>query len=194
MSKLLIDEPPLQVLPRLAVAVGLYEAIILQQIHYWLEINKRSNRNFRNGHFWTYNSYKGWQEQFPFMATITVRRAINSLRKQKLIVTENFNVNKFDNTLWYRINYKRLASLELVSGALEHTENTKEKDGEIINLITSSDLRDHTYVDDEIRIPKDHLYDKICLDYAIHRGTKRKRKPLDCRGISSQDAVGKVSI
>ena len=35
-SKLLIDEPPLQVLPSLALKIGLNEAIILQQVHYWL--------------------------------------------------------------------------------------------------------------------------------------------------------------
>jgi hypothetical protein len=34
MSKLLIDEPPLQVLPTLAVRLGLEEAIFLQQLHY----------------------------------------------------------------------------------------------------------------------------------------------------------------
>ena len=33
---LLISEPPLQVLPSLAVKIGLNEAIVLQQIHYWL--------------------------------------------------------------------------------------------------------------------------------------------------------------
>lgn len=42
MSKLLIEEPPLQVLPSLAVTIGLNEAIIIQQIHYWL-------RDSRNG-------------------------------------------------------------------------------------------------------------------------------------------------
>ena len=36
MSRLLIDEPPLQVLPSLAREIGLNEAIMLQQIHYWL--------------------------------------------------------------------------------------------------------------------------------------------------------------
>ena len=37
MSKLLINEQPLQVLPSLAEAIGLNQAIALQQVHYWLE-------------------------------------------------------------------------------------------------------------------------------------------------------------
>ena len=36
MSNLLTQEPPLQVLPSLAVAIGLNEAIVLQQVHYLL--------------------------------------------------------------------------------------------------------------------------------------------------------------
>jgi len=40
MSKLLIDEYPLQVLPSLAVIYGLNEAIILQQVHYWIKDRK----------------------------------------------------------------------------------------------------------------------------------------------------------
>ena len=50
---LLISEPPLQVLPSLAVKIGLNEAIILQQVHYWL---LKSN-NIRDGYKWVYNSY-----------------------------------------------------------------------------------------------------------------------------------------
>lgn len=37
MSKLLLDDEPLVILPKLAAAIGLNEAIILQQLHYWLE-------------------------------------------------------------------------------------------------------------------------------------------------------------
>ena len=37
--RLLIDEPPLMVLPSLAAVIGLNEAIMLQQIHYWLGLS-----------------------------------------------------------------------------------------------------------------------------------------------------------
>ncbi|MFE7378378.1 hypothetical protein ACFU6E_27870 [Bacillus cereus] len=53
MSKLLIYEKPLIVLPGLIKVVGLNEAIFLQQVHYWL--NKL--KNFTNGYYLVYNSY-----------------------------------------------------------------------------------------------------------------------------------------
>ena len=40
-SRLLIDEYPLVVQPSLAALVGINEAIILQQIHYWLQPDRK---------------------------------------------------------------------------------------------------------------------------------------------------------
>ncbi|MDQ1000403.1 hypothetical protein QFZ28_000803 [Neobacillus niacini] len=40
MSTLLINEAPLMIVPSLAVKIGMNEAVVLQQIHYWLSISK----------------------------------------------------------------------------------------------------------------------------------------------------------
>lgn len=45
MSKLLISESPLLVLPSLAETIGLNEAIVLQQIHFWTSKEK----HYKNG-------------------------------------------------------------------------------------------------------------------------------------------------
>lgn len=60
MNSILFDEPPLLVIPSLANALGLHEAIVLQQIHYWVKINEKAQRNFIDGHYWTYNTYEQW--------------------------------------------------------------------------------------------------------------------------------------
>lgn len=104
---LLIQEPPLQVLPSLAKEIGLNEAIVLQQIHYWLQ----KSSNIEVGHKWIYNTYNAWQKQFPFWSIPTIRRTITSLEKQGVIVTGNFNKAGFDNTKWYRIDYQKLESM-----------------------------------------------------------------------------------
>lgn len=111
MSKLLINEEPLQVLPQLAQAIGLNEAIILQQIHYWLG---RTN-NVREGEKWIYNSYTGWQKQFPWWALNTIKRTIYNLEERGLVISDNFNARKMDKTKWYRINYDALADYETTS-------------------------------------------------------------------------------
>lgn len=107
MSTLLINEPPLMVLPSLAQSIGLNEAIILQQVHYWL--NPQFNKNFKEGHYWVHNSYEQWQDQFRFWSTVTIKRTIQSLEKKGLLLSSNFNASSFNKTKWYRINYEKLS-------------------------------------------------------------------------------------
>ena len=52
----LINEPPLVLLPSLATAIGLNEALMLQQIQYWLS---RSDKEI-DGRYWIYNTYEAW--------------------------------------------------------------------------------------------------------------------------------------
>ena len=104
MSKLLIDDYPIQVLPTLAKEIGLNEAIVLQQMHYWLNMSKHSYDDKK----WIYNSYTKWVLQFPFWSESTVKRAIGSLEKQNLLHIGNYNKAGFDKTKWYSINYEEL--------------------------------------------------------------------------------------
>lgn len=103
-SKLLIDDYPIQVLPSLAQEIGLNEAIVLQQMHYWLNSSKHKYDDKK----WIYNSYSKWVKQFPFWSESTVKRAINSLEKQGFLFVSNYNKASFDKTKWYSINYSEL--------------------------------------------------------------------------------------
>ena len=129
---LLISEPPLQVLPSLAVKIGLNEAIILQQIHYWL---LKSN-NVRDGYKWVYNSYSEWNKQFPFFSRNTMIRAFNSLEKQGLLITANYNKASFDKTKWYRIDYEKLVGKRSTQNG--YTSNPKWVDGDTQNGQTNT--------------------------------------------------------
>lgn len=111
MSNLLFDEKPLVISPALAKAVGLNESIVLQQVHYWLENNKKNNRNFIDGKYWTYNSISDWhKEYFAFWSERTVERIFNFLEKKGILVISNYNKDKRDRTKWYTIDYEKLKS------------------------------------------------------------------------------------
>ncbi|MCS5352687.1 DnaD domain protein [Staphylococcus aureus] len=139
MTKLLIDDYPIQVLPKLAELIGLNEAIVLQQIHYWLN---RSNHDY-DGKLWIYNSYPKWIEQFPFWSESTIKRAITSLEKQKLLHVGNYNKAGFDRTKWYSINYFELEILVTrASGQNDPTMRSKWHDGRGQNDPTNT--RDYT--------------------------------------------------
>ncbi|NJH83271.1 conserved phage C-terminal domain-containing protein [Staphylococcus agnetis] len=125
MNNLLIDDYPILVLPKLATEIGLNEAIILQQIHYWL---KKSNHNY-DGRLWIYNSYKEWESHFPFWSNATIRRTIASLEKQKLIIVANYNKAGFDKTKWYSIDYYHLDGVSKRVAQNEQTYCSKRANG-----------------------------------------------------------------
>jgi hypothetical protein len=104
----------------LAVKLGVNEAIVLQQINYWIEANKKAGRNFEEGRYWTYNSIKEWHEQLPFLAEKTIKRAIDNLKNKDILITDNFNKAKFDRTLWYTIDFEKLEDL-FIEKELEET-------------------------------------------------------------------------
>jgi hypothetical protein len=80
-AKLLISEPPLQVIPTLAKLISLNDAIVLQQLHY------HSLRSRDDG--WVQRSIVEWHEEdFGWWSLATVERVWQSLRAKGLIETE----------------------------------------------------------------------------------------------------------
>lgn len=142
-SRFLNDKKDLRTFhAKLAAKIGVNEAIVLQQIHYWLEKNRETNNNFKEGRYWTYNTYKEWKkENFQFWSTRTISRAIKSLEKQGLLITDNFNKAGFDKTKWYSIDYDKLKKIELkVYGERQvvSTNMTDCRDGEGQNDVTNT--------------------------------------------------------
>jgi len=121
--KSLIDDYPLLVLPNLAKAIGLNEAIFLQQLHYWLNTSIHTFEGQR----WIYNTASAWAEQFPFWSEKTIRRTVNKLKEQNLIeTTPRFNKKNYDKTNWFTINYQSVAKLDdqfgqKATGQLDHS-------------------------------------------------------------------------
>ena len=94
MNGLLLDEYPLIVIPSLAKEIGLNEAIVLQQVHYWL----KSSGKKRDGRKWIYNTYDEWLEQFPFWSKNTLIRTVEKLEKSGILITGNYNTTKQNGT------------------------------------------------------------------------------------------------
>lgn len=153
MGKLLLDDYSLVIFPELACKIGLNEAIILQQIHYWTEINKEKHQNYFCGRYWVYNTYDSWQEQFPWWSTSTIQRTFSSLEKRKLILVGNYNKLKIDRTKWYCVNYDELKKIfplcqfdmmeaPKMKPAIPET-NTEETGKEKVRKVQSERLHPH---------------------------------------------------
>lgn len=109
MSKLLINESPLQVLPTLAIRLGLNEAIFLQQLH-WLTKDKPAGPD---GLQWLRRTYPEWQAQtFPFWSTKTIERTAKALAKTGIIKIEQRDKSCRNRDNFYAIDRERYAAWE----------------------------------------------------------------------------------
>jgi hypothetical protein len=102
MSKLLIDVPPLQVLPPLAEKIGLNEALALQQLHWLLNSRHPDVVHLEDG-TWVRTTVHFWESQFPFWSERTIKRIWAHLRQRGLVSTKR---GLQDST--YSIHYEAL--------------------------------------------------------------------------------------
>lgn len=122
MSKLLINESPLQVQPSLAMAIGLNEAIFLQQLHYWMG----ASRHHHDGKKWVYNTYSDWLLQLKYLSLPTLKRTIKSLKDRGLLSVERFDKLRSNQVNYYAINYDVLAIIEAnISQAIDSIDQLK---------------------------------------------------------------------
>lgn len=119
----------------LAAEIGLNEAIVLQQIHYWL--TKESGRII-NGVRWIYNSYKKWQEQIKFLSESAIRKAIARLEGLQLIRSERHDEKRWNQTKFYTINYDRLKALQLSICPIEVDRDSELEKVEVNDCSSSS--------------------------------------------------------
>lgn len=139
-TQLLIEDFPLQLIPRLAVVIGLNEAIFIQQLHYW---SRKSNDG------WVYNTYEQWQkDNFPFWSVPTIKRIVYSLETKGLIISKQPDV--FDRKKYYAIDYDMLDALGGVDYA-ELSDGMDQIDALGTDQIDTFSLTETTTVDSDLQ-------------------------------------------
>ena len=109
MSNIFYNIEPKVINTELACLIGLNEAIVLQQLHYWLEKNKATATNFQDGRYWTYGTIQEYRDRdFKFWSFNTVKRTLTRLVEHGFLIKGNYNKMKLDQTAWYSINYEAL--------------------------------------------------------------------------------------
>ena len=115
MSSALINDYPITFLPHLAKAIGVNEALVLQQLHYWL-VNHAEMQH--DGKFWIYKTYEEWQEQdFFFWSVRTVKSIFKKLGDMGLIESQKLSSNRHNRVNYYTINSVKLAEISAICDA-----------------------------------------------------------------------------
>jgi hypothetical protein len=92
----LLPEAPLFVLPTLAVAIGLHESIVLQQLHYRSRIKADG---------WWRGGPADLRREFPFWSDTTSKRILDRLRQLGFVQVRQAGTDRANQ---YQLNYDAL--------------------------------------------------------------------------------------
>ena len=95
------------------------ESHFLKQLNYWTRRGQYGLE--KDGRIWIYNSLDSWAKQLK-VSKSTIQRTIRSLKEQGIIDSEHLSYSKRNRTLFYSINYKKLAKSDF-----SHMVKIKEK-------------------------------------------------------------------
>lgn len=112
----------------IAKEYGVLEAILLNNLWFWIEKNRANGINYYDDNYWTYNSTRAFNELFPYASQRKIQTALAHLKDEEIIITGNYNKSAYDRTLWYALTKKgksimqkcKMENAELVNGSDEN--------------------------------------------------------------------------
>jgi hypothetical protein len=115
-----------------AIAYGVCEAIFIENLKFWILKNAANKKHYHDGYYWTYNSLSAFVELFPYWSVSQIRRIIDKLEKEGVILSGNFNLNTYDRTQWHTLKQQ----IHLSKTANGSVENSKSLISTDINTYT----------------------------------------------------------
>ena len=142
----------------IAKQYGIQSAILLQHLYFWIEKNKANNKHCHKDMYWTYNSKKAFAELFPYMTERQIDYALNKLIDEELVITDNFNQDGRDRTLWYGITNKGYTILQNCEMQFTNLLNANDK---IVEPLPNNKLTNTNKESISKDIHKESLKDEI---------------------------------
>lgn len=132
----------------LAKEYGILEAILIQNIYFWIEKNKANNKHFYDGRYWTYNSRKAFSEMFPYSSYDKIRRALEKLESLNILITGNYNKQWSDRTLWYSFSDVGLSIVQKRQMQMANFTNDNRQNCQMTNGNTATPI---PYINTDIK-------------------------------------------
>ena len=152
----------------IAAEYGIPESIFLCNIAFWVKQNALNKHNYFEGRYWTYNSLSAYAGLFPYLSKSSIQRVVKHLKEEGLILTGNFNNDRFNHTNYYTLTEKGLSVIQKSNSIQRDSQNDyiegAYSDLPIFNKNTDS--TDINNTDISIQIPLISPAEKIELLFA----------------------------
>ena len=94
---------------------GLIEAVMLNNFRFWIAHNVANKCHAHDGRTWTYNSIPAFQALFTYLSVNQIRRCLESLITQGILVRGNYNTSAYDKTSWFAFADEQKAHIDLAN-------------------------------------------------------------------------------
>lgn len=88
----------------LAAIYGIEEAILIENIAFWILKNEANKMHYHKERYWTYNSSEAFHQIFYYMSSKKISRILKKLVDNGVLLSDNFNEKGFDRTTWYSLS------------------------------------------------------------------------------------------
>lgn len=123
----------------LATKFGLNNAIFLQDLAFWIEFNRKRDKAFRDGRYWTYSTMEEISERHPYWTKNQVRHIIDTCKKNGWIFVEHYDQSNYNRRNWYSIRDDIMSIISFGHDDFPITECDTEH-SEVGNISHRSDL------------------------------------------------------
>jgi len=113
-----------------AIRYGVPCALVLGHIDFLIAKAKKDGANKHNGKYWANKSVKKIAEMYPYYTEKQIRRAIDKLRSEGLVITNHFPTSGCPSTLWYTLSRKGKTMIAMGVSDLPPGANQFDPQGE----------------------------------------------------------------
>lgn len=161
---------------QIASEFGVEEAIIIDNLFFWINKNIANKKHKYEGRFWTYNTIEAFSELFPYMSYSQISRRINVLVEKGILIKGNFNQSSYDRTLWYAFSNNGISILQKNGYHFSNLQNgVSENEDSIPDSKTANKQDKKTLYNTEVDMVY-YLYPTECYVKGSSTGKTLKNK------------------
>lgn len=161
----------------LAIKYGTEEAIILENLAFWIKKNQANDKHLIDGHYWTYNSSRALKELFPYMSEKKIQRTLKKLEELNIIKTNNYNKSLYDRTKWYTIIDQSICHIYTIHlPKLSNRLDTGVQPIPDINTSINSNINNNTITSNEVNSIIEKFNTLFSTKYRVTQDRSKKIK------------------
>ena len=169
----------------IAKEYGILEAILLNNMQFWIERNKANETNYYDGYYWTFNSTKAYTELFPYVTQRQIQNALKHLRDEGILQVGNYNKLTYDRTLWYAFTEKGKCIMQKCKMDYAEMSNALCKNVQPIPDINTDNKTSYINTDNKQGIDYSkivNMYNDICISFPkITKLSESRKKSIKAR-------------